>query len=244
MTDLALGLDDAASSLVATTSTGSHYIDQLRDDCGYVIQGIDWVVRRIRSDWDLLALIFEPLAGDFDGVRAVAANWRATGTALTSLGGNYGALTAAVPQVWEGKAAQRAAARMLEMGRAFDLQGETCALMAEALDCMLTATQAVCETVASLLQLVDDLVIKLLASAWSWAKEIATGGATVRRIIRLIDQAIGLIKTLDTLVPKIIAVLGDLRMLFRGLDVAFGFAAAGSNSMAGSAVDDVAAVGF
>ena len=112
---------------------------------------------------------------------------------------------------------------MLEMGQAFDLQRETCHMMSEALDCMLTATQAVCETVASLLSLVDDLVIKLLASFWGVAKEILSGGATVR---------------------KIISVLGDLRMLFKTLDAAFAFGAAATNASPGHKIDDVAGVGF
>lgn len=244
MTDIAIDLLDPRTSLVATTGSGGSYIDQLRDDCGYVIQGIDWVVRKINPSWDLIALIFEPIAGDFDGVRSVSANWRATGNALGELGANYGALSAAVPHVWEGRAAEKAAGRMIDMGQAFDLQRETCHMMSEALDCMLAATQAVCETVASLLSLVDDAVVKLLASFWGWAKEIVTGGATVRRIISLIDQTVGLIKTLDTLVPKIIAVLGDLRMLFKALDAAFAFGAVVTNTAPGHQVDDVAEVGF
>lgn len=244
MSDIAIDLLDPRGALVPTTGSGTSYIDQLRDDCGYVIQGIDWVVRKINSSWDLIALIFDPIAGDFDGVRSVSANWRATGDALGDLGANYGALAEAVPHVWQGRAADRAAGRMLEMGRAFDLQRETCHMMSEALDCMLTATQAVCETVASLLSLVDDAVVKLLASFWGWAKEIATGGATVRKIISLVDQTIGVIKTLDTLVPKIISVLGDLRMLFKALDAAFAFGAVATNTDPGHKVDDVAEVGF
>lgn len=244
MTDVAVDLLDPRSSLVPTTGSGDSYIDQLRDDCGYVIQGIDWVVRQINSSWDLVALIFDPIAGDFDGVRSVSANWRATGNALGDLGANYGALSQAVPHVWEGRAAEKAAGRMLEMGQAFDLQRETCHMMSEALDCMLTATQAVCETVASLLSLVDDAVIKLLASFWGVAKEILSGGATVRKIIRLIDQTIGVIKTLDTLVPKIISVLGDLRMLFKALDAVFAFGAVATNTSPGRKIDDVAGAGF
>lgn len=244
MSDVSIDLLDPSSSLLATTPGGASYIDQLRDDCGFVIQGIDWVVRQIRADWDLIALIFNPIAGDFEGVRCVATNWRATGDALGSLGANYAALSQAVPHVWEGRAAERAAGRMSRMGEAFDLQRETCDMMAEALDCMLTATQATCETVASLLSLVDDAVVKLLASAFGLLKEIASGGATVRKIISLIDETIALIKTLDTLVPKIIAVLGDLKWLFKGLDVAFGFAAVYTNTQPGHQIDDVAEVGF
>jgi hypothetical protein len=243
MSDIAIDLLDPRTSLVPATSGGGSYIDQLRDDCGYVIQGIDWVVRKV-TPYDLIALIFDPIAGDFDGVSRVAANWRATGSALHDLGANYGALSETVPHVWEGRAADRAAGRMLEMGQAFDLQGETCEMMAEALDCMLTATQAVCEGVASLLSLVDDVVVKLLASALGWAKEVASGFSTVRKLIRYIDDAISLIKTLDTLVPKIIAVLGDLRMLFKTLDVVFAFGAVATNSVPASKIDDVAGVGF
>lgn len=243
MTDVSIDLLDPRSSLIATSSGGGHYIDSLRDDCGYVIQGIDWIVRKI-TPYDLIALIFEPISGDFDGVQALSANWRATGDALGSLGANYGALSQAVPYVWEGRAADRATHRMLKMGQAFDLQRETCDLMGEALDCMLTATQAVCEGVASLLSLVDDLVVKLLASFWGWAKEVATGGATVRRIVNLIDETISLIKTLDTLVPKIIAVLGDLKTLFKSLDVAFAFAAVATNTSPGHKIDDVTGAGF
>lgn len=244
MGDLALDLLVPTEALVASTPSGDNYIDSLRDDCGYVIQGIDWVVRKIRSDWDLIALIFEPIAGDFDGVKALAANWESAGRALGYLGGNYAALSQAVPHVWEGRAADRAATRMQDMAEAFDLQRETSEMMSTALECMLTATQAVCEAVASLLSLVDDAVVKLLASFWGWAKEIATGGSTVRKIIRYIDDAISLIKTLDTLVPKLIAVLGDLRMLFKGLDAVFAFAAVETNTRPGHMIDDVAGAGF
>ncbi|HXH78830.1 hypothetical protein [Nocardioides sp.] len=244
MTDVTIDLLDPASSLAATSPGGGNYIDALRDDCGYVIQGVDWVARQINPSWDLVALIFEPISGDFDGVQALAANWRATGHALGSLGANYGALSQAVPHVWEGRAADRAAGRMLKMGEAFDLQRETCEMMGEALDCMLTATRAVCETVAALLNLVDDAVVKLLASAWGLAREVISGGATVRKIIGLVDQTISLIKTLDTLVPKIIGVLGDLRRLFIALDAAFALGAAATNTGPGTKIDDVAGVGF
>lgn len=53
-----------------------------------------------------------------------------------------------------------------------------------------------------------------------------------------------MIKTLDTLVPKIISVLGDLRMLFKALDVAFAFGAVVTNTSPGLKIDDVAGAGF
>ncbi len=114
---LLLDLLDPQSRLVAVDKGSGSLVEDLRDDCGGIIQGLDWIVRKFTS-YDLIAMIFDPISGDFAGVEALQDVWRAASAAMGDVAGNYGALSQALPSVWEGDAAASAAHRILRMARA------------------------------------------------------------------------------------------------------------------------------
>lgn len=226
---------------VSTGGTGS-LIEDLRDDCGLVIQGIDWVVRKV-SSYDLIAAIFEPISGDFAAVEQIADRWTYASYAMGDLGANYGALADATPEIWTGKAARAAIRKLDKLAGGLDLQREVLDLGAECLRCVLTTVESVCHGVAALLSLVDDLVIKLVAGGWGWLREIATGGETVRKVISYIDDAISLIKGLDELIPKVIGWFGEIGAILALSESAIAFLSAAVTAGPGHKVDDVAGRG-
>ena len=99
---MTITLTHRSPDLYATEMSGAEgaLIDSLRDDCGYVIQGIDWVTRKV--GFDLIGSIFDPIAGDFGTVDAMSASWASAGTALGDISANYGSMVTALPEAWEG----------------------------------------------------------------------------------------------------------------------------------------------
>lgn len=243
MSALSVSLVDPASTFTPNTAGGDGpLIDQLRDNCGFVIQGVDWVCRQL--GFDLIAAIFDPIAGDYDAVDAMAANWGALGAGLGQIGGNYRALADATPSVWTGEASRAAVGKLSDFAGGFETQAEGAALISTAMQDMLVATKAVVELLADLLSMVDDAVLMLISSAIRMAKEIATGGATVRKIISLVNRAIAAVKTLENVVPPLLQACAIMSTMLKGLGAVFFVGNVAANSDSGSQVDDVAHAGF
>ena len=239
MSTLTLDLVDPASVLVPSTSgTDGPLIDQLRDQCGFVIQGIDWVCRQF--GFDLVGAIFDPLAGDYDAVDAMASNWAVLGGGLAVVQANMASMAQALPVVWGGEAAAAAQGRITDFSEGLAVQAEGTALIAAAMQDMLVATKAVMELVAECLSLVDEVVLKVAASALGWAKEIATGGASCRRVISLVNRAIDAIRTLENIVPPLLQACATMGKLMKALRVTFQIASASTSYHNGNRVDDLA----
>lgn len=243
MSTLAVRLVDPTSTFTPSSS-GSEgaLVDDLRDNCGFVIQGVDWVCRKI--GFDLIAAIFEPIAGDFDAVDAMASNWAALGAGLGQIGQNYATLGGAAPQVWTGYASTSCIGKLGEFADGFDTQAEGAALISTAMQDMLVATKAVVELVAEVLSLVDEAVMALISSWLKLARELATGGATVRRIVSLVNEAINAIQTLSKVIPPLLQAVALMSSMFKGLSVAFTLGSISTNTNSGTKVDDLAEAGF
>lgn len=216
-------------------------IDDLRGECGVILQGIDWVTRQL--GFDLIGAIFDPLAGDFGTVDAMRQDWLGVAGALGAIGENYRSMAAALPQVWEADSAERAIARLRAMGEAHTVQAQAAELMSQQLGNMVSAVAETCKLIAGLLGLVEELVF-----AWSvekWAQEILTMGSGVRRVVALVHQAIEFVKDLNKVIPPLLKAAQLLAAMFKygnlGLTMPL---AAGSHAAAALHVDDTAAAGF
>lgn len=243
MSTMTVELSDPTSTLKPVAAEGAgDLINGLRDDCGFVIQGIDWVCRQF--GFDLIAAIFDPIAGDWAAVDAMATNWGALGSGLGQIGGNYSALAGATPSVWTGDAATSATGKLTDFAEAFGTQAEASQLISAAMKDMLVAVKAGVEVIAQLLSLVDELVLKVAASALGWAKEIATGGATARKVISLVNRAITTIKKLEQVIPPLLQACALMSAMMKGLANLLKLGAAGYGLNNGQDVDDVADAGF
>ncbi|HEU5038700.1 MAG TPA: hypothetical protein VFT70_16965 [Nocardioides sp.] len=241
MSTLTVSLGDPGFTPAGAGGEGS-LIDDLRDDCGFIVQGIDWVLRQIGID--LIALIFDPLAGDFDAVDAMAANWKVLGSGLGEIGQNYSILAGATPSVWTGDAGSAAVTKMSDFAGGFEQQAEGAQLISTALEDMLTATKAVMEVVAEAISLIDEAAMTLVTSWLKLAKELASGGETVRKIISLATKAIDAVKTLQNVVPPLLQACAVMSTMMKALDAVFRVGNVAANSNSGSKVDDIAAAGF
>jgi hypothetical protein len=216
-------------------------IDALRSDCGILLQSVDWLAREL--GYDLIGSIMDPIAGDFSAVDAMRLDWQAVSHGLGMVARNYDAMAQALPAVWTGGAADAARRRVEKMARAHQVQAEAAFLMSRQLGNMLGAVRDACRLVASLLALVEELLLSF--SLAKWAKEVLTMGAGVRRAIVLIDRVITCVRSLGNVVPPMLAAAGLMAEMFRALNTFFLVPASlYTNHEAGSHVDDTADAGF
>ena len=239
---MSLTLADPSGMLVAHTSTAEgDMIDSLRSECGFILQTVDWVARKL--GYDLIGLIFDPIAGDFSAVDGMRMDWQSISSALGTIGSNYDTLAAHLPTIWTGAAAEAAQTRLAGMGEAHATQAEAAGLMSMQLANMLAAVTEACKLVAGVLALLEELVLSFTLA--KWAKEILTMGSGVRRAITLIDRAITFIKGLSNVIPPIMKAAGLMAAMFRVLNLVFVLPASrAAHAGAGQHIDDTADAGF
>jgi hypothetical protein len=241
MSSMTVSLVDPSWSPSTAGSEGD-LIDEMRDNCGFIIQGIDWLLRKV--GFDLIGAILDPIAGDFNAVDAMASNWGVLGNGLGQIGHNYSAINGALPSVWAGRAADAASGKITGFADAFATQAEGAQLVMTAMQDMLTATKAVVELVADAMSMVDDLAVSLICSWFKLAKELATGGATIRKIVHLVEGAIEAIKTLHNVIPPLLLACAIMSSMMKALDMVFLIGNVAGNATSGSKADDVANAGF
>lgn len=236
-------LQNPADLLVAATDSDAYgqMIEDAKGNCGPILQTIDWAIKKI-CHWSLIEKIMSPVAGDFNGVDEMKSNWYNAGLALKCVGTNYTTIAGAVDGSWVAPAANKAQRTLLKHASAHNRQGTACALMSRQLGNMLKATEQVVSSVCSLLGLVEEWVLTL--SVAKLAKEIFTGGSGVKRAIRLVGEAIDLIKSLSKLIPALAAACAAMEGVLTTLTVTFNLMAARAQADAGKHVNETSEAGF
>lgn len=239
---MTVAVADPTGQLVPHSSNAEgDLIDSLRSECGFILQAVDWVARKL--GYDLIEMIFDPIAGDFSAVDGMRMDWMSVSSALGTVGTNYSTLGANLPSIWTGDAADAAQRRLSRMAEAHATQAEAARLMSMQLSNMLAAVTEACKLVAGVLALLEELVLSF--SLAKWAKEILTMGSGVRRAITLIDRAITFIKGLNNVIPPMLKAAAVMAAMFKALNLAFMLPmSAGQQADAGLHVDDTAAAGF
>lgn len=241
MSTLSVHLMDPTATLVTNTAgTDGPLIDQIRDNCGFIIQAIDWVTRKL--GFDLIGAIFDPIAGDYDAVDAMASNWGVMGSALGQIGDNFTALQDATPHVWKGEASVAAVTKLGDFAEGFATQSEAARLISTAMQDMLVATKAIVEFLADLLSMIDEIVISMTIA--KIIKEIATMGGGIRKVVSLVGRAIETIKKLENVVPPLLQACAALEGMMKVLDSLFLVANVATNVNTGTRTDDLADHGF
>lgn len=238
---MTLQLVNPTGALVpAASSAAGDMIDNVRDECGLLIRGIDWVCRQL--GFDLVGAIFNPIAGNFSGADEVRMNLASLGVSMTSLGQNYTNMSASVPQVWEGAAASRSQRTLAEMGEQQAIQGEALGMMSRQVGNMLVATEEVVKVVASTLgMLADELLSVPITKLAEW---ILTGAQKVRRWISQIRSIIRLIDTLADLIPPMLTAARALNLILETFAKVMNVAAIGSHMYAGNMIEETAEAGL
>ena len=233
-------LDPSPCFVAAESSAMGSVIDDVRGECGLVIQGVDWILSKIGIhvvDW-----VFGRLAGDFEGADEVRLDLASLGTALRAVGDNYDAMRDATDLTWTGSDARAAKHSLRRLAETHATQGEACALISTQVGHVMEAVKEGITFIASVVgMIVDEICTVPVAKILKW---IITGAETIKRWIRLFDECITLITKLEHLVPKLCEVAHTLNQMMLAVKVAVTAVAVGAHATTGSKSDDTADAGF
>lgn len=235
-------LADPSGALFAHGSDAEgDLIDSLRSECGFILQAVDWIARKL--GYDLIGAIMDPIAGDFSAVDGMRMDWQSISHGLDTIGSNYDSMAQNLGSVWTGDASEAAHARIAAMAEGHHVQAEAAQLMSMQLANMLAAVKEACKLVAGVLALLEELILSF--SLAKWAKELLTMGSGIRRAITLIDRAITFIKGLNNVIPPMLKAAGIMAAMFRALNMTFMLPmSVNSQENAGNHVDETADAGF
>lgn len=237
---------DAGSSVsgAAPEVSAGGYLDELREEAGYVVRFVDWAVRSL-TGYDLFAEALEPLAGDPAALASMQLGWRQVAEALGAVAENHTDLAGQLPGVWEGGARVSAGEGLTTLADTAARQSEAAGIVAEQLGHVLSVSTATAQTVCAALSVIDDVVVVLAA-------KLLAGGllagvtlpADVARILGAVERIRSAVLRLVRAAEVCTEVMAVVQV---GLDAAAVTAeavAAGSHHAAAGRMDDVTAAGF
>lgn len=235
-------LYDPRSVLLPNPEAGmGDFIDQLREDCGYIIRAIDWIARKVLGV-DLIMELIEPISGDFRTIESMRMGWLNVQASLQAVGDNYDGLSSQVPAVWEGAASAAATDRLRSVSAQHRDQAEGSGLIAEQMGHIVEVSKATAETVAAGLRFINDILTEIAIDAAlpvvGWAKAVATAGPKIRRCWQLINQGLSAIQRLIDLVKTATTVLKWANAGLASLNLALGFANDVGHTQLGSLTDE------
>lgn len=239
---------DPTGCLAANPDGGmGDIVDQLRDECGWIVQTIDWICRKAMG-FDLIMEIIEPISGDFRTLSSMKLGWENVGTALGGVGGNYAALADQSSAVWQGEARRAAASRLRDTAEMHAKQVEGTGYMQEQLGHIIEVAVETAHCVADGLNLISDILLELAADAAvpvvGWGKALVTGAPKVKRCWDLVHRILEAIEKLTRIVKAALKVLRVINTSLTVVATASAFGAATGHMDAGSDIDDTADQAF
>jgi phage-related protein len=233
---------DPTGSLQANPDGGmGDIVDQLREECGAVVQAIDWICRKALH-FDLIMEIIEPISGDFRTVSSMKVGWANVGTALGAVGDNYTSLADQSVAVWDGEAQARAAFRLRDAAEVHAEQVKGTGYLQEQLGHIIDVSVETAHCVADGLHLISDILLELAADAAvplvGWGKALVTGAGKVRKCWDLVRKILDAIEKLTRLVKAALKVLRLVNTSLTVAATATSFVSSAAHVDAGNTVDD------
>jgi len=223
-----------------SSSAAGELIDNVRGECGLLLQGIDWICRQF--GFDLIGAIFNPIAGDFAGADRTRLSLGSLGNGLQAVASNYESIATALPHSWAGEDATAAQSSYLDMAEGHRVQAQACMLMSTQVGNMMTCIEEGVKFVASVIgMLADELLSIPIAKV---IELIFRGAAKVRRWIGLIQKAIDVVRKLQDIVPPLLDAAKMLSLMMYSLKALMTTIAVGVHAGAAANIDETAAAGM
>ncbi|WP_028659236.1 hypothetical protein [Nocardioides insulae] len=222
-------------------------MENLKGDCGWIINAIDWVVEKF---WQpgLREAIITKLAGDFNALDSMKQGWVNVSLSLEEIGENYAGLGQQLPAVWEGKGGTAASSRMGDVRAMHGDQAEAAQLISEQLGNLIDVSVAAAEVVVGALHLINDILQELISDAAlpliGWAKALITGADKVRRAISLIQRCLSAIERITSAIQTALKFLTYFNAGMSGVNAVLNGFETATAANAGSKVDETAERGF
>jgi len=195
---------DPRIALVPPVGPSEDFSDSLRWKAGPLLGGLDWLLEQLihRS---AIAMLIEPIVGDWAGLERGAAAWRNAGEATVSVATNFTGMATGIDGCWAGAAADAFTSRADSIADSFTQYADGCRAMGDVTDALVDLCKATAEAIAGILGFIGDYLTRMLIEAsipvagWiTGAVDGVVSGALlagkIERGVRLIQRVVAFIE--------------------------------------------------
>lgn len=213
---------DVASALQTPPppDTGA-YISSLRDSAGQIIGGVDWVGEKLFGV-SVIEEMVKPFAGDWAQLEIAAGGWVNAGSALDATAANFLSAGEGLAPIWQGDAASQAGLRIKEVADLHASQAEGCRLIAEQCKMIIKVAQGAGVVLASALNTINDILLRLLAKAavplLGWAAAAAAAPFEGTKFFLCMQRVARAISKLADFINGAMKIVGMLQQMIAAAD--------------------------
>ncbi|MDP3890968.1 hypothetical protein [Nocardioides sp.] len=191
-----------ASSFLVPPSAPENFVQDLRWSAGLLLGSIDWVAEKFLGYSVLQRCVYEPLAGDWQGIYRASQAWSHGADALMGISRNHAGLVASTPATWQGLsgasfrgAMTSATGATMGMSAAFEYA-------AGLVKTISTVCKLACAGIGSALNVIANVLIKKAAEAAvpvvGWAVGAATAYTDINKAVRMVRRIYSLLEMVST----------------------------------------------
>lgn len=189
-------------------------MDDLKSQCGWVVDGIDSVVTKI-TGWSLREALLKELAGDFVTIGSMQVAWRDNVTpAIQAVADNYSSLADQVEAQWTGEMIDAAVKTLRDVSEKHGHTAEGAGLIAECLDNIINISIAAGQIVAMAISVISDIVTQILADAATpiigWAAGAIEAPGDAYKVIKWIHKGLEAIEKIRKAITEAAPILKRL----------------------------------
>jgi hypothetical protein len=188
------------SSFLVSPQSPENVVQDLRWSAGAILGSIDWVAERVLGYSILDRCIFQPFAGDWEGIFKASQAWQHAGSAAYAIGRNHAGLVAATPATWQGLSGNSFRGTMTTTcGAALGLQAafEGASGLVKTIS---TVCKLACTGIGMALNTIVNLLLKkaaeLATPVVGWAVGAATAYSDIEKIVKNVRLVYTIIETI------------------------------------------------
>ena len=196
------------SSFLVSPQAPDNFVQDLRWSAGTLLGGIDWVAEQFVGFSILDRCVYQPLAGDWQGIYRASQAWQHAGDAAMAIGANHAGLVATTPATWQGESGDSfrlamtgATAASMGLSTAFELTGGYVKTIS-------AVCKLACIGIGMALDFIATKLLKLAAEAATpvigWAVGAVTAYSDINGIIKKVRFVYSIIETIESAINDFI----------------------------------------
>lgn len=189
-------------------------MDELKSQCGWVVDGIDSIVEKV-TGWSLREELLKDLAGDFVTIGSMQVAWSDNVTpAIQAVADNYSSLADQIEGQWTGETIDAAVKTLRNVSEKHAHTAEGTKLIAECLGNIINISIAAGQIVAMAINVISDIVTQILADAATpvigWAAGAIEAPGDACKIINWIHKGLEAIEKIRKAITEAAPILKRL----------------------------------
>lgn len=197
-----------ASSFLVPGQAPENFVQDLRWSAGVLLGSIDWVAEKFIGFSILERCVYEPLAGDWQGIYRCSQAWEHAGDAMLAVARNGAGLVASTPAGWRGDSGNAFRLAMTTMSGACVGLSTAFATAGSYTRTISTVCKLACTGIGAALNLISNILLEMAAQAATpvvgWAVGAYRGYDNVNKVIAAVRLIYTIIETVASAIQDFV----------------------------------------